>query len=192
MDEATQPGAVGGSAESSGDLIREALERYESRLIRYAGQLLGDLDTARDVVQDTFLTLVRADPREVGDHLGAWLFTVCRNRSLDILRKEHRMQRLDDVAVAAQAAPEPGPSALAEIMDVHARVLAVLATLPPNQQEVVRLKFHGELSYREISRITGLSESNVGYLIHVAVRTVRQRLQAAEAAVLPGAQGAAS
>lgn len=189
MDETTQPKAA---AEGPNALAREALERYESRLIRYASQLLGDLDTARDVVQDTFLALVRADPREVGDHLGAWLFTVCRNRSLDILRKEHRMHRLDDAAVAARAAPEPSPSALAEIRDVHDRVLAVLATLPPNQQEVVRLKFHGELSYREISRITGLSETNVGYLIHVAVRTVRQRLQAAETAVLHGAQGAAS
>ncbi len=190
MDDTTQPEVAQGISEGPSGLIRDALERYESRLIRYASQLLGDLDTARDVVQDTFLALVRADPREVGDHLGAWLFTVCRNRSLDILRKEHRMQRLDDAAVAAWAAPEPSPSALAETRDVHDRVLAVLATLPPNQQEVVRLKFHGELSYREISRITGLSESNVGYLIHVAVRTVRQRLQTAEAAVLPGAQGA--
>jgi RNA polymerase sigma-70 factor (ECF subfamily) len=65
--------------------------------------------------------------------------------------------------------------------------MAVLATLPPNQQEVVRLKFHGELSYREISRITGLSETNIGYLIHVAVKTVRERLQAAEAAVAQSA-----
>jgi len=183
MDAATE--STDGTAPAAPG-IAEALERYEGRLTRYAAQLLGDVESARDVVQDTFLALCRADPREVGDHLGAWLFTVCRNRALDILRKERRMHTVDATVMEARAAPGPAPAVLAEIQDIHQRVMAVLATLPPNQQEVVRLKFHGELSYREISRITGLSETNVGYLIHVAVKTVRERLQAAEAA----AQGA--
>lgn len=167
--------------------VAAALDQYERRLTRYAAQLLGDVEQARDVVQDTFLALCRADPREVGDHLGAWLFTVCRNRSLDILRKERRMHSVDATLMEARAAPEPPPSVLAEIQDIHQRAMAVLATLPPNQQEVVRLKFHGELSYREISRITGLTETNIGYLIHVAVKTLRERLQAAEAAVAQSA-----
>jgi RNA polymerase sigma-70 factor (ECF subfamily) len=55
-------------------------------------------------------------------------------------------------------------------------VLGVLATLPPNQQEVVRLRFMHELSYREIGEITDLSVSNVGYLLHVALTAIRVRL----------------
>lgn len=57
-------------------------------------------------------------------------------------------------------------------------MLALLKTLTPNQQEVVRLKFQNGFSYREISAITGLSESNVGYLLHIAIRKIRERLAA--------------
>jgi RNA polymerase sigma factor (sigma-70 family) len=172
------PHQGGGTTARDSEVIRLALERYESRLTRYAAHLLGDVDQARDAVQDTFLALCRADPSgEVGD-LGPWVFAVCRNRALDIQRKERRMDRIDELAIDARAAPEPAPAAVAERNDVHGRVLAILGTLPANQQEVVRLKFHAELSYSEISQVTGLSETNVGYLIHAAIKTIRQRLPA--------------
>jgi RNA polymerase sigma-70 factor (ECF subfamily) len=52
----------------------------------------------------------------------------------------------------------------------------MLETLPPNQREVIRLKFQNGFSYREISRISGHSVSNVGFLIHTGMKTLRQRL----------------
>ena len=71
--------------------IVSALARYEAPLLRYASRLLGDVDRARDVVQDTFLKLCREDPTRLDGHLAQWLFTVCRNRALDIQRKEGRV-----------------------------------------------------------------------------------------------------
>jgi RNA polymerase sigma-70 factor (ECF subfamily) len=53
-----------------------------------------------------------------------------------------------------------------------------LATLSENQQEVVRLKFQSGLSYREISEITDLSVTNVGFLLHTALKKIRERLEA--------------
>jgi len=53
----------------------------------------------------------------------------------------------------------------------------ILNTLPANQQEVLRLKFQGDLSYQEISRITDLSMGNVGFLIHTGLKTIRQVIQ---------------
>ena len=55
-------------------------------------------------------------------------------------------------------------------------MLALLDTLPPNQREVIRLKFQNGFSYQEISRISGHSVSNVGYLIHAGIKTLRGRL----------------
>jgi RNA polymerase sigma factor (sigma-70 family) len=55
--------------------------------------------------------------------------------------------------------------------------LKVLNTLPANQQEVLRLKFQGDLSYLEISQITNLSVSNVGFLIHTGLKTIRERVR---------------
>jgi RNA polymerase sigma-70 factor (ECF subfamily) len=56
-----------------------------------------------------------------------------------------------------------------------------LDLLPPKQREVVRLKFQAQLSYEEIAAITSLSVSNVGVLLHTAIRTLRQRMTQLEA-----------
>src|SRR5687767_2937037 len=87
--------------------IGDALSRYEGPLLRYARSLLGDLERARDVVQDTFLRLCREDPARVDGHLAQWLFTVCRNRALDVQRKDGRLRPLDAAALDAQPSPEP-------------------------------------------------------------------------------------
>jgi RNA polymerase sigma-70 factor (ECF subfamily) len=159
------------------DRVREAMARYEGPLLRYAASLTGDLDSARDVVQDTFVRLWRADPDQFADGAAAWLFTVCRHRALDVRRKEHRMGRLDDEPAAMVSSLEPDPSALAEASAAHREVLAVLRTLPASQQEVVRLKFQAGLSYKEIAAATGHSVTNVGYLLHTALATVRERMR---------------
>lgn len=69
------------------------------------------------------------------------------------------------------------------------RVLAAVAELPPAQQEVLRLRFQEELSYKEISAITNHSVSNVGFLIHTGIRRVRERLRVADAATRPRPEG---
>ena len=51
-----------------------------------------------------------------------------------------------------------------------------LRALPPNQQEVIRLKFQHGLKYKEIAAVTGLSVSNVGFLIHTAIKQMRGTL----------------
>ena len=56
------------------------------------------------------------------------------------------------------------------------QVLQFVETLPKNQREVIYLKFQCDLSYKEISEITKLSVSNVGFLIHSAVRAIRKQM----------------
>ena len=120
----------------------------------------------------------QADPDRVQGHLAEWLFTVCRNRALDVLRKENRMKPLTEVDLATRPADAPSPAAEAERRETTSEVLRLLAGLPRNQQEVVRLKFQNGLSYQEISRVTQLTVTNVGFLIHTAIKTLRHELQA--------------
>lgn len=163
--------------DAKADWVRAALREHEGPLVRYAAQITGDLDRARDVVQDTFLRLCAEKPERLNGCLREWLFTVCRNRALDLLRKEGRMQSLDEVEWNTRPSREPSPAALVEQHEESNRVQQFLGSLPPNQQEVVRLKFQAGLSYKEISRVTSLSISNVGFLIHTAIKTLRQRMQ---------------
>ena len=55
-------------------------------------------------------------------------------------------------------------------------IFRMLDSLPKNQREAVYLKFQCDLSYKEISEITKLSVSNVGFLIHTALKSLRKQL----------------
>ena len=85
------------------------------------------------------------------------------------------MTSISDAQMQARSGPE-FPAVL-EKEEQLTEVLKVLDTLPPNQQEVLRLKFQGDLSYLEISRITNLSVSNVGFLIHTGLKSIRERVR---------------
>ena len=63
-----------------------------------------------------------------------------------------------------------------EQREMVGEIFRLLEELPKNQREVVYLKFHCDLSYKEISKVTKLSVSNVGFLMHTALKTIRQRV----------------
>ena len=153
--------------------ILRAVTRYERQLTQYAAGLLRDGDRARDVVQETFCRLCRQDPAAVRDYLAEWLYTVCRNLAMDVLRKERRVMPVSSDTLEHRAAATSEPSAPVEMRDELGTVLAAMEDLPHNQREVVRLKFQQELSYKQIAAVTGLSIGNVGYLLHTALNTLR-------------------
>ena len=158
--------------------LRSVLRDYEGALLRVAVRILGDVERGRDVVQETFLRLLKSGRRCGDDHLAEWLFTVCRNRALDVCRKERRMRPLSEHGEESQPSREPTPSALAARREEAGQVAAALKHLPANQQEVLRLKFQNGFSYKEIARITGLSVSNVGFLIHTGIQSLRRQFRA--------------
>ncbi len=157
--------------------VSSVLAEYEQPLTRYTAHITGDIEKAREVVQDTFLKLCRQNPAQVRTHLTQWLYTVCRNGALDVRRKERRMTGISDAQIQLQAHPGPELSRAFEEEEQLSEVLNVLKTLPANQQEVIRLKFQSDLSYLEISQITNLTVSNVGFLIHTGLKTIRERVR---------------
>jgi RNA polymerase sigma-70 factor (ECF subfamily) len=169
-----------GDEPNRAEWMRSVLAQHEGPLLRYATRITGDLERARDVVQDTFLRLCREHPERLNSHLTEWLFTVCRNRALDVVRKEARTRPLTDLDLSSRQSADPSPALSAERREVTGDILHAMDELPANQQEVIRLKFQNDLSYREISRITKLSVSNVGFLIHTGIKTLRQRVRALE------------
>lgn len=160
------------------------MERYESPLIRYAARILGDIERAREVVQDTFLNLCREPTDRVRDHLAQWLFTVCRNRAFDVRKKDSRMTPLNEVDLSTRASSGPRPLDRLEQEETLDHVLSLVDMLPDNQREVLYLKFQCDLSYKEISNITQLSVTNIGFLIHTGVKSVREKIKK-EASPIP-------
>ncbi|MEO5958633.1 MAG: sigma-70 family RNA polymerase sigma factor [Opitutaceae bacterium] len=173
----SSPNARAHTNEDSGFLERIFLEQ-QAPLTRYATRLLGDPDRARDVVQDAFVKLLGQPPEAVNGHAVEWLFTVCRHRALDVLRKEGRMKRFAEGQAERVTANDPRPGRTLEHTETQEAVLRLIERLPPNQQEVLRLKFQNGFSYKEISRITEHSVGNVGFLIHTAVCRLRTEFAA--------------
>ena len=154
------------------------LRRYEGPLVRYAARITGDVDRGRDVAQETFLRLWKSRGSVAREHLGQWLFTVCRNRAVDVLRKEGRMSMLTEQGAEFAPSRQPGPAELAQRHEDAAAAMRALQALPPNQQEVIRLRLEEGFSYRQIAAITKLTVSNVGFLIHTALKRIRRQLGA--------------
>ena len=67
--------------------VQSALERYERPLLQYSMSIVGEIERARDVVQETFMRLHKQEQEAIEGHLSQWLFTVCRNCSLKSLKK---------------------------------------------------------------------------------------------------------
>lgn len=154
--------------------IEQAILDHQSALIGYAATLLNDADLARDVVQDTFIRLCQQDIAKVREHLKSWLFTVCRNRSFDLLRKDKPTQPMDEIRWKKVAGPGLQPDEQAHQSERIARIMGYLHRLNDNQREVIILKFQQGLSYQEIHRITGLTTGNIGFLIHAGLKRLRE------------------
>ena len=162
--------------------IGSLIERYERPLGRYAHGLAGSVSSAQDAVQETFLRLCRADRAKVEGHEAAWLFRVCRSRVLDMKRKEKPVHPLTPMESSRLASPDPSPAEAAMQHDTQQLVPRLMSELPVRQAEAIRLKFQQSLSYREISRVMNVTESNVGFLIHTGIRTLREQVQSMQGA----------
>jgi RNA polymerase sigma-70 factor (ECF subfamily) len=162
--------------ETREQFVERALAEYESPLVGYAYGFVHDLERARDIVQDTFIRLCQQDVAKVRDGLKTWLFTVCRNRALDVLRKDSRLTDLDEKVLVSQEAETLPPDRSLDQAERLGQVMRYLGRLPENQQTVILMKFRDGCSYQEISDATGLSNGNVGFLIHTGLKRLRELL----------------
>jgi RNA polymerase sigma factor (sigma-70 family) len=154
------------------DNVRCIVANHERPLLAYVAHLLRSPEGARDIVQEAFTRL--CEPRHVDVALPEWLFVVCRNLAIDRLRKERRMSVLDEQVAPADPSIDP-PMRLVRA-DESRRLVALLATLPPRQQEAVRLKFQQNLSYPQIAAVMETNANNVAVLIHTGLKTLRERM----------------
>jgi RNA polymerase sigma-70 factor (ECF subfamily) len=156
--------------------------RYQDSLLRFIGKFLGDGERAQDVVQETFLQVAR-HPRKLIeiDSCHNWLLTVARNIGITHLRRDTRARRLAERAGGLRAAEAEETSAARtaalEREETRRRVREEIDKLSPRHRELVLLKVVEQKSYKEIASITGLTVTNVGYLLHNAMKELTRRLE---------------
>ena len=162
------------------ETIEELFSALESPLLGYALRLTGELSAAEDMVQEAFMRLHAQfdDVREPK----RWLYRTVHNLALNHLRDGSKIVPLKPVTMEEEPAgmdsvdPQPMPDEQIVRLEGIGLVRLSLETLDDRSQELIRLKFNEELSYKEISARTGLSIGNVGYILHHALNEIAQEL----------------
>ena len=140
------------------DALRLIYEQYEGDLLTLAGNLLHDPATAEDVVQDVFIGLVRSVPRlELRRTLRAYLATAVANRVKDHYRRKPRTSPASLEDAGDVPAGDDGPVQMVIDGEQMQRLRSALEELPYEQREVIMLRVHTGLKFREIAKHQGTS-----------------------------------
>ncbi len=146
---------------------------------RVKGYLLksgADNSLAEECVQDVMATVWRKagqyDPSRAS--VSTWIFTIARNRQIDVLRKQARPQP-EDLPWGPEA--EPDQVDVLAIQQDSARLVDALSALPNNQREMIEKAYFGDLSHSEIAEVTGLPLGTIKSRIRMALDRLRQALK---------------
>lgn len=141
-------------------------------MYRYACYRLGCADEADDVVQDVFLHLYsKADMlRSVGDWQ-SYLYRSLSNRCTDRLRRNglHTVSLPENLDV-------PSDEESGSFEQEFQRINRLMAAIPSEQAEVIRLRLHGDLSFAEIARVTGCAVTTVQSRFQYGIEKIRKAM----------------
>jgi RNA polymerase sigma-70 factor (ECF subfamily) len=159
------------------ETIEELFNALESPLLGYALRLAGDMGAAEDLVQEAFMKL-QAQFKEVHEPR-RWLYRTVHNLALNQRRQARKVVPMEGDAPESRpeaADPKPMPDEQLVRMEGIGLVRLTLETLDARSQELIRLKFTENLSYKEIGERTGLKAGHVGYLLHGALKSMAGEL----------------
>lgn len=144
------------------------------RVYNYLRYRTGHEALAEDLTSRTFEKAWRERHRYRRDLAGfaTWLLRIARNVAIDHRRTAHEHAPLEE---AAEAPAEGTPEEEAVLRSNFARLSALIAVLPERERELLSLKYGAGATNRAIADVTGLSESNVGTIIHRTVQLLRSR-----------------
>lgn len=160
------------------------VSKYETSLLRYVARIINNHEIAQDVVQDTFIKLFKKWEEELtpSPKISSWLYRVAHNCAVDYLRKETRHLALHrNQSKEKQQFVMPNRGSGFQVSANAEKAANALDSLDIRERQLVVLKVYEEKSYREISEITGLTVTNIGYILHHAMKKMATKLKKAKA-----------
>jgi RNA polymerase sigma-70 factor, ECF subfamily len=159
--------------------FRQLVRQYGKVVHTLCYRLLKDRARAEDVMQETFMKAYETiDTLHDPKRLGAWLNSIARNRSVDILRAEKRADA-HRTAVAQEAVGDAAPPAL-EALTSHEERRALedcLDALTPEKRDAVLGRFFAHLEYGELAAATGEKADTVRIRVARALPELRECLE---------------
>jgi len=148
--------------------------KYKDMFFAYLMRSTGDYYLASDIMQESFTRYLERYGKD--SQSAALLYTIGRNLIYDNARKQKRNAQLQ----SDDKSPVVDHEHYLMVREEYRQVLAAMQTLEADERDILALAVSSQMSYREISAITGISEANVKVKVHRARTKLRQIIQAGE------------
>lgn len=163
--------------------FEELVVRYQRPMVGYVYRMLGDYDSALDVVQETFIKVYSSLDKYSSEYkFSTWLYRIAHNAAIDhIRRNSHISQSLEtesdgatyQLQIESQA---PSPEQDQERREWRAEIESVIRCLPASYRELIILRHLRDLSYEEMVEVTGLPLGTVKNRLFRAREMMRKLL----------------
>jgi len=171
--------ATGQEASNKLAIFTDIFDSYYPRVYNYIRYRLPNIEEAEELTSQVFEQVVKkyATFDEERGPIEVWLLAIAQHTVIDYYRYRKRRQwwPLDQ----AEKVPSlvPGPDELAIQEEERTRLLQALQTLGERERNIIAMKFAGGLKNRDIARLTGISESNIGVIIHRSLHKLHDILK---------------
>ena len=158
--------------------FNELVDKYSEQLYWHIRNLVGSHEDTDDIVQDTFIKAWKALPSFRGESSpSTWLWRIATNEALAFLRKQRvraalRLQSLDD---AAERVIDDDPWFNGD--EAQRRLAKAIFRLPDKQRVVFCMRYFEEMSYEDISEVTGTSVGALKASFHFASEKIKDLVQ---------------
>ncbi len=175
------------------DALAALVERHQGPLTGYLDRLVGpDWALAQDLVQETFLRVLRQHTARGRRPFKPWLYAIATNLARDhfksaAVQHARRIEQCDQTRFVDVAA---GPEEQALAAEREASITAALATLIPEYRVTLVLRFYSEMSLQEIAETLEVPLGTVKSRLSVGLRRLREALMHGQAAAEAAEEGA--
>lgn len=147
------------------EAITTLIKRHTPRIRNYIRLMVKDNDRADDLLQDTFIKSIKMiDEGRYTDNgrMLSWMLRIAHNLTIDHFRSAKSRPVTNEAEagydiLGAQRHCEAAPEELIIRDETHEQLRSLIDLLPEDQQEVVRLRYYSDLSFREIAEQTNVS-----------------------------------
>lgn len=148
-----------------------------TRIVALTYKMTGDMDTAKDLAQETFIAAWEKLNQFRGDSkFSSWLYQIASNKSLNHLKLSTRRQELAREA-AIESASQVNQGDDTDLSHRAQRVLQFVTQLSPMQRAVFELRFYKQLTFAEIAEAIGKAEGTAKTHYRLAVAKLREQAQ---------------
>ena len=155
------------------DALAGLIERYQAPLRYFISRLSANPETAEDIFQDTWLTVIRRiHSLKKTDAFSTWLYRIARNKVYQQFRRKKKLSELDENI----AVPNNTENDVFSPEDA-AKVHRCLKELLPEYREVLMLRFLEQMSYEQISQVINCRLGTVKSRIHYAKLALKKEME---------------